>query len=155
MTSNEESKTVFEDVKINIKTKLSALWAAFMFLYVYDVLLSLYEPGRIEELMTGSIDGVEFTPELLFGSAILITIPSLMVFLALILKPAVNRWVNIVLGIVYILVNITNVLSSPNLWAYLFVFYIIEGVLSALIVWHAWRWPTLERRPESSSGDLN
>ena len=40
-----------EDVKINVKMKLSALWVAVMFLYVYGDIFGLYKPGHIQEIM--------------------------------------------------------------------------------------------------------
>jgi hypothetical protein len=153
MNANEGTTSMFEDVKIPVKMKLSALWAVFMFLYVYDVLLALFEPGKIEELITGSIDGVAFTPTVLFASAIIITIPSVMVFLSLIVKPTVNRWANILLGIAYTGIGLANALSSPELGAYLIVFYSVEGVLSLLIAWYAWRWPTAEGRLQNAALD--
>ncbi|MHA2253467.1 MAG: DUF6326 family protein [Candidatus Kariarchaeaceae archaeon] len=38
------------------------------------------------------------TPEFLVFSAVLMAIPSIMVFLSLILMEKVNRWINIILG---------------------------------------------------------
>jgi len=40
-----------EDVKINVKMKLSALWATLMFLYIYADIYSLYRPGQIEKMI--------------------------------------------------------------------------------------------------------
>jgi hypothetical protein len=39
-TNNKTAK--MEDVKINVKIKLSALWAASMFLYIYMWIISIY-----------------------------------------------------------------------------------------------------------------
>ena len=36
-----------EDMKIDIKIKLSALWIALMFLYTYADILGFYAPGNI------------------------------------------------------------------------------------------------------------
>ncbi len=38
--------TEMEDVRIPVKMKLSALWAALMLLYIYADHFSLFRPGR-------------------------------------------------------------------------------------------------------------
>ena len=49
---NTKSGTkIFEDVKINVKIKLAALWVALMFLYVYADILGFYAAGHIEEVI--------------------------------------------------------------------------------------------------------
>ena len=37
MNSEKKTATILEDVKINVKIKLSALWVALMFLYVWTL----------------------------------------------------------------------------------------------------------------------
>jgi len=46
MNTNKKT-TELEDVKINVKIKLSALWVAVMFLYVYADVRGFYETGFI------------------------------------------------------------------------------------------------------------
>jgi hypothetical protein len=65
-----------------------------------------------------------------------------MVFLSLTLKPAAGRWANIVLGVLYTLVNISNLIGET--WAYYLFFGIVEIAATLLIVWYAWRWPGQE-----------
>jgi len=88
--------TELEDVKINVKIKLSALWATLMFLYIYADLLGNMEPGHIEGVISGEVAGLQITPAFLLGSTILMAIPSLMVFLSLTVPPKANRWANII-----------------------------------------------------------
>ena len=134
---------LLEDVKINTKVKLSALSTALMFCYVYADIMGFYAPGNIEELITGEVAGIQMTQELLIGSAILMAIPSLMIFLSLIFKAKVNRIVNILAGIAYIGVLASTLFTGRNPGYYM-IFALLEAILLALIVWHAWRWPTLE-----------
>ena len=102
--TNQKDIGAFEDVKINVKLKLSSLWIALMFLYTYADILGFYAPGNIEELISGEIAGIRMTQELLMGSAVLMAIPSAMVFLSLSLQAKANRVVNMIVGIVYIVV---------------------------------------------------
>jgi hypothetical protein len=141
--TNQKTIRVFEDVKINVKVKLTAFWITLMFLYTYADILGFYAPGNIEELISGEIAGIPMTQSLLFASAILMAIPIVMVFLSLILKANVNRLVNIISGIAYIVVLGGTFLTGRNP-AYYILFAIIKATLLALIVWHAWKWPKMD-----------
>lgn len=144
--SVEELTELLEDMKIDVKIKLAALWAAMMFCYVYKDLLFFYKPGLIEDIMAGA------TPlgsqESLLGAAILMAIPSVMVFLSVILPAKVNRLANIIVGIVYTGVNV-GAFMEPEIF-YVF-FGIVEVMITLLIVWHAWKWPKQEERKSGSS----
>jgi len=135
--------TEMEDVKINVKIKLSALWAAVMFLYVYADIKAFFKPGIIEGLIAGKVGDFQITQGFLFTSAIIMTIPSVMIFLSLSLKAKANRWVNIILGIVYTGI-ILGTLLMGGAWAYYILYGTVEIVLTGLIAWHAWKWPKQE-----------
>jgi len=133
-------------VKINVKIKLSALWVTVMFLFAYVDIMGNYQPGHIENIMAGEVAGFQITQVWLLGVIILMTIPSLMVFLSLALKPKVNRWTNIIVGILFIVVQLgSNFLGES--WVYHIFASIVEVVLLLLIVWYAWKWPTQEVSP--------
>ena len=129
-----------EHVKINVKMKLSALWAALMLLYIYADHFSLFRMGQIEEMISGRIGPFPVTQGSLLAFSILMMIPAVMVFLSLALKPTVSRWANIILGVLYTFVNISNLIGET--WVYYIVFGVVEIVLTFLIVWYAWNWRT-------------
>lgn len=126
----------------DVRLKLSALWAALMFLYVYADILSLFEPGQLDEMMRGRLGPFEVTQGSLLAASIVVIIPALMVFLSLTLKPGVNRWTNVALGVLFTLVNIANVIGET--WVYYLLFGALEIVLTLLIVRYAWTWPQPE-----------
>jgi len=134
--------TEMEAMKINVKMKLSALWIAMMLLYIYADILSLFRPGQIEEMIEGLMGPFPVTQASLLVASILMIIPAVMVFLSLTLKPKVNRWANVTLGVLYTLVNISNLIGET--WAYYIFFGIMEIVLTLLIVWYAWTWANPE-----------
>jgi hypothetical protein len=134
-----------EDLKVNVKTKLSALWVALMFLYIYADIISLYRPGQVDEMMAGRMGPFQATQGSLFVASILMVIPAVMVFLSLTLKARVNRWVNIIFGVLYTLVNISNLMGDT--WAYYIFFGVVEIVLTSLIVGYAWKWRNPEYQP--------
>ena len=138
MDTDKKSTVILEDVKINVKMKLSALWIAMMLLYIYADILSLFRPGQIEEMIEGRMGPFPVTQVSLLTASILMIIPAIMVFLSLTLKPKVNRWTNIAMGILYTLVNISNLIGEA--WVYYISFGIVEIVLTLLIVWYAWKW---------------
>ena len=131
--------TEMEDVRINVKMKLSALWIAMMLLYIYADILSFFRPGQIEEMIEGFMGPLPATQGSLLAASILMIIPAVMVFLSLTLKPKVARWANIILGALYTAVNVSNLIGET--WAYYIFFDIVEIALTLLIVWYAWKWP--------------
>ena len=137
--------TAMEDVRINVKMKLAALWIAMMLLYIYADILSLFRPGQIEEMIKGLMGPFPVTQVSLLVASILMIIPAVMVFLSLTLKPKVDRWANITLGVLYTFVNVGNLIGET--WTYYLFFGIVEIVLTLLIVWYAWRWTNPESSP--------
>jgi cbb3-type cytochrome oxidase subunit 3 len=139
--------TEIEDMKINVKMKLSALWVAMMLLYIYADILSLFRPGQIEEMREGLMGPFPVTQASLLVASILMIIPAVMVFLSLTLKPKVARWANIAVGVLYTVVNISNLIGEA--WVYYIVFGIVEIMLTLLIVSYAWTWANPEVSPHN------
>ncbi|WP_455278424.1 DUF6326 family protein [[Eubacterium] cellulosolvens] len=131
-------------MKVSVKVKLALLWVALMFFYIYNDVFSFLQPGHVAELVGGQLEGIQFTQELLFGAAILMALPSFMVFLSLTLPAKANRLVNIIVGIFHIIVLVSTLLVPGDLWAYYALYMIFEAVFIVLIIWHAWKWPTKE-----------
>jgi hypothetical protein len=134
-----------QDVKINVKMKLSALWVALMLLYIYADILSLFRPGQIKEMIEGLMGPLPVTQGSLLTASILMIIPAVMVFLSLTLRPKVNRWANIILGVLYTFVNISNLIGET--WIYYISFGVVEIALTLLIVWYAWKWTNPKASP--------
>jgi hypothetical protein len=135
-------KNNLEDFKVNTRIKLSALWGSVMFCYVYGDFFTLFVPGRIKNLADGNSGLGTTTPLTLLVFAILMTVPSLMIFLSLVLKPKINRWINISIGIFFTAVMILIIISSINEWMMFYIYLaFIEIILTSSIVWHAWTWP--------------
>ncbi len=143
MNSNRKTGRILEDVKINVKIKLAALWVALMFLYIYADIKAIFQPGIIEQIIAGEVEGIQITPTLLWVTAILMSIPGVMVLLSLTLKPQANRWINIIVSIFHIGLAI-RLMLMPGGWAYSYIYSIGQVVWLLLIVWSAWKWPKQE-----------
>jgi hypothetical protein len=143
---------MLEDREVNVKAKLALLWVALMFLYIYNDLFSLWQPGHIADLVDGQLEGVEFTQPLLFGAAVLMAFPSFMVLLSLTLKARLNRPVNIVVGILHIFVLLgTQFVGESETWLYWRFYELLEALFIALIIWTAWKWPTADSGLQESA----
>ena len=75
------------------------------------------------------------------GTTIYVVIPSLMVFGALVLRPAVNRIANIVLGILYALTIVAGAIGE---WSYYVLGSAIEVALLAAVAYYASTWPKVD-----------
>ena len=127
-----------DDMKAHVKLKLSALWAALMFCYVYGDYFGLYVPGKLRGMLEGNGPIGPVSQATLVATSVLLAIPGVMVFLSLVLPPRFDRWLNIVLGAFYIAIML---LTMPGAWTFYILLGAIEIALMALIVWYAWRWP--------------
>ena len=133
------NSSTFEDLKVNVKMKLSALWITLMFCYSYADVLGFYSPGNLAEILTGEIGGVPLTQEMLLAMAGLMALPIVMVFFPLILTPKVNGVLNIIVGIFQIVVLLATFLNTIT--AYYIVLAGIELACLVLIIWFAFKWP--------------
>lgn len=142
---NAKTKKPLQDFKVPVKLKLSALWASVMFCYIYGDYFGLYVPGTLKSMLDGKMGPLGSTTQgVLLGTTALMVIPSLMPLLSLMLRPSLNRIVNIVLGIVY---SIVMLVSLPEAWRFYQVIGVVEILLTGLVVWHAWTWP---REPQDA-----
>jgi hypothetical protein len=142
MRITENSNQPLQDLKINVKLKLAALWATVMFIYIYVDIIGFYKPGLIEEIMAGRVWAFDITQTWAMSALILMTIPSLMTFLSLALTARVNRWVNIIVAGLYILVAIGNPIGET--WLTIWYGSIVEIMLLALVILYSWNWPRQE-----------
>jgi hypothetical protein len=130
---------MLEDAKINIRIKLSALWATVMFCYIEGDFATFFPPGGyIQQSLAGKMGPFRTTQLTLLAGSVFISIPSLMVFFSLVMKPKWCRRINIIAALFYMLVNAVSSFTSH--WAYFIFFGILETLLTLLIVRYAWKW---------------
>jgi len=141
MNSDKTTTTTFEDPKINIKIKLAGLWASVMFIFIYVDYFGLFIPGFMRKVLEGEVGhtGLEINQVFLLTVILLMIIPSLMIFLSLVLRAKVNRLINIIAAIFKIVVVAAAMIGET--WIYYIFASIVELILLSLIVWYAWKWP--------------
>lgn len=107
------------DYKVNIKIKLATLWTTLMFLYIYADYFELMTEGAIEKIMNleSPLIPVAVTPWSLIYSTVLLAIPSVMIFLSVFLKALINKWLNILVALLYGVISVLIIISGiGNKW---------------------------------------
>lgn len=140
MEKNDKAVKARQDVKVNFKSKLSALWVALMFLYLYADVLGFYGPGVIAAVSSGELGALRITPGLLLVMAVWMAVPSTLAFLSLTLPAKANRITNIVAGIASLVVLVVASFAGRISVRYLFQ-AVIEAALIVAIVLQVWKWP--------------
>lgn len=124
---------------MDIKVKLSLLWIFAVLNYLYADVLTLMDSSTLKEIMSGTVGGMEITQTFLFIGAILMETAILMVILSRFLEYTLNRWANIIVGIIHTLaVSASMFVGTPSL--YYLMFGTIEIITTISIVWIAWKW---------------
>ena len=128
----------YRDSWINPRLKIAALWASMMFVFAYVDLFSLYRADIRADLEAGKMSAFTIGQAFLFGVTLYIALPSLMVFLTLVLPVKITRIANIALAVVY---TLTIVGGAVGEWNYFILGSAIEVALLAGIAFYAWTWP--------------
>ncbi|MFY7732283.1 MAG: DUF6326 family protein [Bacteroidia bacterium] len=142
MNSQKTQQNELKDVKVDLKLKLAALWASFMFLYVYVDYFHLYMPGSIEEILAGNVFIFDISYVFLLLAMTFVIIPTLMIFLSVALPAKVNRLMNIIVAILYIPYMLFNLAGEA--WAHMYFAAAVEVLLLCLIIRYAWKWSCIE-----------
>ena len=126
--------------KIDTKVLLSTLWIVVMLNMLKADILSLNIPGAAEEVAKTSVSTGASIPQLMLFGAVMGNLAIAMIILSRVLKYGINRWVNIVVGIVTIAYIWGGMSSTPH---YIFIAS-VETLCLLLIVWFAWTWRNVE-----------
>ena len=133
---------------LTLKIKIAVLWLFMAIAYSAHMALSIFEPGVIKLITEGKMQISEGA--FIFSALFAWLIPLTMASLSVTLKDAANRRANIILGIVVTIGNIFHLLfeqlaqpsihmAQPSIHQLLL--NLSTVVVTALIVWYAWRWP--------------
>lgn len=132
--------TRFEPAEVSVRIKISALWTAMLFVFVYVDIFSLYRPDVRASIEAGEIGGFAIDRSFLLATTLYVVIPSLMVFGALVLRPRIGRIANIGLGVVYALTIVAGAIGE---WSYYLLGSALEIAALAGVIYYAWTWPRL------------
>jgi hypothetical protein len=132
--------TEYRDYWINPRLKIAALWTSMLFIFVCVDVFSMYRSDVRADIEAGKIAVFTIGQGYLLGVMVYVALPSLMVFLSLVLPVKVTRMTNIVLAVLY---AVTVAGSAVGEWTYFIVGSLIEAGLLVAIAYYAWTWPTM------------
>ncbi len=139
MNTQKEPQNTLEFITINLKLKLAALWASFMFLYIYVDYFHLYMPGMLQDLLDGKVFTFDISQVFLLIVMVLVAIPALMIFLSVALPNSVNRLVNPIIAAVYIPYMLFNLVGVA--WPHMYFAAAVEVIQLILIIKYARKLP--------------
>jgi hypothetical protein len=136
ISSSKMTATILEDQRINVRILLAALWISHFLLWTFGDMVALLQHKNPDPVDNN----------LLLAVAVpLAIIQTLMIVFSLIGKAKFVRLANIIVPIVFVLINLGYISEAVDGWQYLLgIAYILVNVL---IIWHAWKWPKQELNP--------
>jgi len=124
------------------KTRIAVLWVFMAVAMSAHSVLATMEPGGFEKIAE---EAAAMGPGMLVFMALFWWVPLVMAVLSVTLRDLPNRWTNLILGIVFTILNIGHLvehLAEPSVHQILIVGSTV--VVTALIAWYAWKWPKQE-----------
>ena len=125
---------------VSSRVKISGLWVSVLFIFAYVDIFALLRADFVQDVLAGTVAGFDADQTFLALTTLYIVIPSLMVFLTLVLPAKINRWANIVLASVYILTIAAGTVGET--WIYYLFGSAVEVILLVAVVLYAWKSPT-------------
>ena len=139
MANENKQKAEYVDIKFSTRTILMGLWITLMLLYIYCDIYSFFRPNHINEINDGFMGPFQINQISLVIAAMMMAIPALMIVANLFIRLVIIKWINIIAGIVYTLVNIGNIMGET--WAYYLTYGVIEIMITVLIIINSIKWP--------------
>jgi len=133
---------------LRCKARLSVLWLTMAVGTVSAMFLSLLAPDRIENVMAGHWGGMEINEGTMVVYALFFIIPMVVAILCLTLSGSANRWMNFILGIIWVVWFIFEIVYHVTMIATVpiasWLMIIVGTVISVYIVYFAWKLPKQE-----------
>ena len=127
---------IFEAIETtDRKALLSTFWIFVVLNYLYgDLAMMIFHPASYQRMTAG------MSETLVLGAAVFMELSIAMVLLSRVLSHAVNRWANIVVGVLFSVFAFATLLPGrpPAFYAFLSA---VEIAATLFIVWCAWTWP--------------
>lgn len=135
----DQSMAHLQALEVPHPVKLSAGWAATVLCYIYCDYFDLYAPGKLQAMQDGEGPFGPVSQMSLIGAAVLLIIPSVMVFVSVVAPAKLSRFLNVGVGAIYTVIMSLLLVVAP--WYFYKLFAGVEAALTATIVVMAWRWP--------------
>lgn len=131
-----------QELKVNTRIVIAFLWTAMLFIFAYVDIFGFFRADVLQDALNGKVFIFEANQTFFLLITIYILIPSLMVFLTLVLKATIAKLANIILSFLYI-VTIAAAMVGESWW-YFLLGSALEIMLLLAIIIYAWTWPCIE-----------
>jgi hypothetical protein len=123
------------------KTRIALLWVILTVNFSAFIFLGLFNPGGMKELLETQVDARTRS-----GVAVLFFIPFIMAWLSMTLRDPANRWMNVVMGILFALLFVSQIFqyAAAGTPATTLIDLLFALAVTILIIWYAWKWPKRE-----------
>lgn len=123
------------------KVRISVLWLLAMLVEMLSFVFTIAQRG-----FTDQIDGFPTDNATILFLSLIFLVASAMAFLSLTLNDKTNRWANIIVGIVYVVITLGHLIAIWVLPSYNPTYHTIplwgaSFIFKVLIVWYAYKWP--------------
>jgi hypothetical protein len=125
------------------KARISVMWLFVGIGFIAQAVLNILKPGVLAQVMAGNLEGMKITQEVLLVWAVMFLFPLVMAILSLALKDSINRWANIIVGIVVVILCLIG-FAEYRADAYAILILTTRIIVAASIIWLAYKWPKPE-----------
>ena len=108
--------------------------------FIAQTVLNILKPGVLAQITAGNLEGMKITQEVMLVWAVMFLFPLVMAILSLALKDSINRWANIIVGIVVVILCLIG-FSEYRADAYAILILTTRIIVAALIIWLSYKWP--------------
>ena len=127
----------------NPKKTLSVLWIFLTLNFIFCDVYTLMYSEELQQILSGKMGETVIDQPFLLVFAFLMEIPMAMILLSRFLPYKLNRWLNIVAGVLLTFVQVGSLFVGKPTLHYVF-FSLIETAAASFIVWLALRWKNEE-----------
>ena len=117
----------------DIRIILAFLWVATMLIYLLGDVLRIFAG----DFTPGEIEGKKISSNMYLGIAAVMVMPIIMIIITLTLDNPLNKWINIIVAIFFLLFNLIGIKGYK---AYDKFLLMVSFGFNILIVWYAWNW---------------
>ena len=124
------------------RTLLQTLWIFAVLNYLYCDVVSLTDSHLLKQYLTGTVEGLQMSQQVLLSAAVLMEISIGMVVLSRVLQYTPNRWANMIAAVITTLAQVGSLfLGKPTPYYLFFSAFEIAATVSIFVIALRWRRP--------------
>lgn len=127
--------------QLELKIKVSILWMANTVIDLVQIALSFFGAGFLENLQSGRLGNMMVSGQQITAFTFSLVVPVAMAFLVLIIpNPGVNKWLNVLLGVIIALMSWIDFLARlPQLGSAFIASAFATNIAPTVLVFYAWK----------------